>query len=242
MLSKALTGAAPAVTGQGAGQAAEPAGTGMSEPAGTTLHSPGHEAAGDVVDVAELAAAEYAQVRQALEHAVGAAVSPPAPVSSMQRRQLRGGPKPMADVDFPSYRRRYSLLQQKMESTITPLRGRLRSLLAAQSPEMARLVAVDAAMEQALGEQELRLLAGIPGLLEGRFEHLLREHQAALPTGAENPSKQSAPADPLKQLGAANEPGPWLDTFRADMRSVLLAELDLRLQPIEGLLSALRAA
>jgi hypothetical protein len=32
----------------------------------------------------------------------------------------------------------------------------------------------------------------------------------------------------------------WLATFRSDMRSVLLAELDIRLQPIEGLLAALR--
>ena len=34
----------------------------------------------------------------------------------------------------------------------------------------------------------------------------------------------------------------WLTTFRKDMRSVLLAELDIRLQPIEGLLAALRAS
>jgi len=32
----------------------------------------------------------------------------------------------------------------------------------------------------------------------------------------------------------------WLRTFRKDMRSVLTAELDIRLQPIEGLLAALR--
>jgi hypothetical protein len=36
-------------------------------------------------------------------------------------------------------------------------------------------------------------------------------------------------------------PGAWLDAFRKDMRSVLLAELDIRFQPVEGLLSALRA-
>jgi hypothetical protein len=36
--------------------------------------------------------------------------------------------------------------------------------------------------------------------------------------------------------------GAWLDTFRADMRAVLLAELDVRLQPVEGLLAALRTS
>ncbi|HEX7936672.1 MAG TPA: DUF3348 family protein, partial [Paraburkholderia sp.] len=35
-------------------------------------------------------------------------------------------------------------------------------------------------------------------------------------------------------------PGAWLDVFRKDMQSVLLAELDVRLQPVEGLLAALR--
>lgn len=42
-------------------------------------------------------------------------------------------------------------------------------------------------------------------------------------------NKPTAPVVPL-----------WLATFRRDMRSVLLAELDIRLQPIEGLLAALR--
>lgn len=37
-------------------------------------------------------------------------------------------------------------------------------------------------------------------------------------------------------------PGAWLDTFRVDMRAVLLAELDVRLQPVEGLLAALRTS
>jgi len=45
------------------------------------------------------------------------------------------------------------------------------------------------------------------------------------------PSASAPPAQPA-----------WLDVFRKDMQSVLLAELDLRLQPIEGLLAALRAS
>ncbi|NML34454.1 DUF3348 domain-containing protein [Paraburkholderia sp. G-4-1-8] len=36
-------------------------------------------------------------------------------------------------------------------------------------------------------------------------------------------------------------PDAWLDVFRKDMQSVLLAELDVRFQPVEGLLAALRA-
>jgi hypothetical protein len=35
-------------------------------------------------------------------------------------------------------------------------------------------------------------------------------------------------------------PGAWLDVFRQDVQSVLLAELDVRFHPVEGLLTALR--
>lgn len=52
-----------------------------------------------------------------------------------------------------------------------------------------------------------------------------------------------APAQPAPVApgtAAPVTPGAWLDVFRKDMRSVLLAELDVRLQPVEGLLAALR--
>ncbi len=35
-------------------------------------------------------------------------------------------------------------------------------------------------------------------------------------------------------------PGAWLAVFQNDMQSVLRAELDIRFQPVEGLLAALR--
>jgi hypothetical protein len=58
-------------------------------------------------------------------------------------------------------------------------------------------------------------------------------------------AEAEAPADdaaaPVTTAAApAVTPGTWLDAFRKDMQSVLLAELDVRLQPVEGLLAALR--
>jgi hypothetical protein len=38
----------------------------------------------------------------------------------------------------------------------------------------------------------------------------------------------------------AGQPGTWLDDFRKDFHEVLLAELDFRMQPIDGLIGALR--
>ncbi|WP_313370645.1 DUF3348 domain-containing protein [Achromobacter animicus] len=51
----------------------------------------------------------------------------------------------------------------------------------------------------------------------------------------------AAPANAAAPVPAITT-GAWLDTFRADMRAVLLAELDVRLQPVEGLLAALRTS
>lgn len=117
----------------------------------------------------------------------------------------------VAATDFRSYRRRYVARQQALEASIGPLRGRLRARLAARSPAMARLAGVDAVMEQVLGAHEQRLLATVPVLLEKHFERLRQ----------------------------ADGPG-WPDVFCKDMQGVLFAELDIRLQPVEGLLDALR--
>ena len=130
---------------------------------------------------------------------------------------------PDTAADFAPYRRRYLARQQTMEMAIGPLRERLRASLAARSPAMAQLAAVDAVMEQALGAQEYRLLSTVPGLLEKHFRRLRQAHQA-VPDEPEGGAPQAA----------------WQDVFRKDMQAVLLAELDIRLEPVEGLLEALR--
>jgi hypothetical protein len=128
-----------------------------------------------------------------------------------------------AAVDFTPFRRRHLTLQQAMEAGIGPLRGRLRALLAASSPAMARLAAVDVVMEQVLAAREHSLLAAVPALLEKHFKRL----------------RQASPETMGEPEGEA-EAGEWLHVFRKDMKNVLLAELDFRFQPIEGLLEALR--
>lgn len=119
---------------------------------------------------------------------------------------------PAVPVAFSPFRQRYLARQQAMEAGVGPLRGKLRARLAGRSPAMARLASVDVVMEQVLGAQERTLLASVPALLEKHFRRL---RQAA--------------------------PDAWLDRFRQDARDVLLAELDLRFQPVDGLLEALRA-
>lgn len=116
---------------------------------------------------------------------------------------------------FVPYRRAYHVRQQAMETAIVALRARLRSSLTARSPALARLAAVDAVMEQSLGARERSLLSSVPVLLERYFERLRRSNEDA-------------------------ECHAWHTQFAKDVQGVLLAELDLRLQPVEGLLDALR--
>ena len=166
---------------------------------------------------------EYDHLRAALAHAIA---DERAYAVAVPRGPL--GPQPAAAgsvVEYATYRQRYLSIQQTMETRIGKLRGRLRALLAARAPTLARLAMVDAILERSLSLQERRLLATVPALLEKHFKRLRQDGQETPDDG-----DTAAPAIP-----------PWLATFRKDMRSVLLAELDIRLQPIEGLLAALRA-
>lgn len=135
--------------------------------------------------------------------------------------------------DFPSHRRRYVARQQAMETAIGSLRGRLRARLAGASPDMARLASLDAVMEQVLGAQEQRLLSTVPGLLEKHFKRLREAERSR------DESDESDVSDRSSGGGSA-ESTAWLELFCKDMQGVLLAELDIRFQPLEGLLEALR--
>jgi hypothetical protein len=165
---------------------------------------------------------EYARVRAALKKAI-AEDSPYA--TDQDGQHLRGSAHGDADTrtaGFTPYRQRYLTQQQAMASSIAPLRSRLRAALEARSPATARLAAVDVVMEQVLGARERSLLTVAPLLLARHFDRLRESVQASV--------------DP----DGGTRPGEWLDLFCKDMQDLLLAELDFRLQPIEGLLEALR--
>jgi hypothetical protein len=68
---------------------------------------------------------------------------------------------------------------------------------------------------------------------------LVAGHFAVLRAAAQQTLAAAGTAE-ASEDAAPVTPGAWLDVFRKDMRSVLLAELDVRLQPVEGLLAALR--
>ncbi|RVU49365.1 DUF3348 family protein [Rubrivivax rivuli] len=142
--------------------------------------------------------------------------------------------------DFLPHRRRYFGAQQAMELTLAPLREQARALLARSGPPMAQLAALDAALAGALAPREQALLAQLPVLLE-KHHTRLREAASAL-SPAQPPATAANPAAPAPAARARKpQAAPaWLTTFRHDMRRMLQAELELRLQPTLGLLDALR--
>jgi hypothetical protein len=121
--------------------------------------------------------------------------------------------QPDANADLADYRRAAQARQRAMAAAIGPLRAQLRGLLATTSAAGAHLAALDATLETALGEREHHSLAGVVPRLERHFQQL---QQAQVPH--------------------------WRDSFHQTLQQVLLAELDLRLQPAQGLLDALGEA
>jgi hypothetical protein len=130
---------------------------------------------------------------------------------------------------YPPYHRFYDAHQRDMELSIQPLRVNVRAAVAKASPRLKKLADLDAALEKILRERENKLLAKVPLLLRKRFGQLFKEHQQRLADTqqADNPAGWT-------------QAGGWLARFYGDMQMLLLAELELRLQPAMGLIEAFK--
>jgi hypothetical protein len=164
---------------------------------------------------------EFARVRAALAKTIADAPAGGAAPRRLGRPLANSVPAADIATDFATYRQRYAQCQLAMETQVVALRRRLRSTLADRSPALAKLAELDTVMEQVIGAQERVLLSTVAARLEPRFDQL---------RGSRDALASDTPA----------QPGPWLDRFCQEMRGLLLAELDLRLQPVEGLLEACR--
>jgi hypothetical protein len=131
-----------------------------------------------------------------------------------------------ADGGVAAYRQRHLELQRQMEQMIGPLRDHVRQALAQASGRLRQLAALDAVFEQVLSRREQALLPGVAALLERRFEQLRAGHEERLAAGAAEDDAAAASDD-------------WREVFAREWRQALLAELDLRLEPVAGLVEAL---
>ena len=171
---------------------------------------------------------EFAMVRASLENTIAKNGSP----GTGRTRAELALPKLDTPLDdskaYAPFRRYHQAHQRDMETNVRSLRARVRDGVAEASPKLRQLVALDAAFDSILGEREAKLLSSIPSLLEKRFNFLRHAHlQTQL-------GQQQTDDNPDLWM----KPGAWLARLCAELQTVLLAELDLRLQPTIGLLEA----
>ena len=193
----------------------------------------GHSGAQSAVRSAENAVLlDYVRVRTEL---VDAMLSDPVLTTDPQVTK-RSTPAPVVlkssapehAPEFSTYRRVHLQHQRAMVAALGPLRSQVRVGLSRVSPALGRLAALDTVLDEALGARERHLFAKVPVVLEKHFDRLRKAHQAeqAQAAGGRLPDG-SAPA------------AAWLADYCKAMQAVMLAELELRLQPIEGMLEAM---
>jgi hypothetical protein len=141
------------------------------------------------------------------------------------------------NAGFVAYQRFYSLHQSEMDHRVLTLRRQLQQIMSGRSTELAQLATLDSSMAETMVDFSRRTFAGVSYLLAKRFYYL---HQQYRDTQAENvdvnpESANSAQDEAVRCL----QKGAWLDRFIREMQAILLAELELRLMPVIGLIEAL---
>ncbi|MFC5520742.1 DUF3348 domain-containing protein [Polaromonas jejuensis] len=157
---------------------------------------------------------EFQRVRTALVKAITAGGAAPASGKLVRNPVPQPEAATETDAGYAPYHQRYLDQQRQMALRIDALRAYVRQALTKLSPQLGQLASFDTVMEQMLGGREQKLLSSVPVLLERRFEHLRKTHQLGL--------------DAAQQQ----------DVFGKEMQEVLLAELEVRLQPVVGLIEA----
>jgi hypothetical protein len=131
------------------------------------------------------------------------------------------------EFTYAPYKRRHFELQRQMDQLIGVLRDHVREVLAGASAALRQLATLDAALQKVIEPREQALLSVAAALLERRFEQLRKAHVKDMQASAQ----EDDPATWRK-------PGRWLHAFEIEWRQTLLAELEVRLEPIAALVEA----
>lgn len=169
----------------------------------------------------------FEQTKADMNALVTARLAPPKPLRARADNTPVQAPDLHVEADFAAHGPRYLDLQKQMDARLLALRVQVRHALAGGSRALQQLVALDAVMEQMLGVREQRLWACLPRYLERRLFHRHHKHlQALQDSGGDD--------EPLRW----RQPGGWLWAFERDLQALLLAEMQVRLLPMTGLLEA----
>jgi len=173
--------------------------------------------------------AAFQHARDELTRLASARPAAPRPVRERADNTRADAPDPQAEADFAFHLPHYLGLQKQMDARLQALRVQVRQGMARGTLALRQLAVLDAVLEQMVAPREQRLWASLPGHLERRFAHLRQVHLQR-----------------LEALGQDDDPqrwrqgGGWLAAFERDLQALLLAELQVRLQPSMGLLEAAR--
>lgn len=171
---------------------------------------------------------EYARVRDSFLNAMDKNGAASVARAQTEGHRPQGGEPLDITIAYEPYRRYCVAQQRDMGLSVRQLRIHARGVLAKASPALKTLADLDAAFDGVLSEREGKLLATVPRLLEQRFAQLYQNHQQGL-------------TDVQQEDNSAvwMKPGAWLARFCQELQAVLVAELDVRLQPTRGLIEAL---
>lgn len=163
----------------------------------------------------------FAQVRQTLEDAIREDRAPAAGLPLITPPPLQPQ-TPMEGQNALDPWRRFVLgHQRQMDHLSRSLRVQLRGMLETGNTAQQQLARLDKLFENALLERETRLFGQLAARYEPRLTALLK-------------------AECAQATGRATEPtSPARVDLLQDIRQALLAELDVRLQPLLGLIDAL---
>jgi hypothetical protein len=129
---------------------------------------------------------------------------------------------------YEPYRKFYISRQNDLDIKIQYLRSEIRDTISGLSPELAHLARIDKALSDSISEASLKIFAVVPKLLEKRFYHLFDIHRLEFSENFE-----------VTDFELWMKPGGWISTFCIEIRELLLAELEVRLQPVVGMIDSI---
>jgi hypothetical protein len=132
---------------------------------------------------------------------------------------------------YEPYRKFYINRQRDLDIKIQQLRTHIGDAISGFSPELTQLSTLDKTLGNVLSVRTRKLFSVVPNLLGKRFVRLLDEYWQKLP--------DKISTDDLEKW---MKPGGWISMFCGEMREMLLAELEVRLQPVLGMIDSLPLA
>ncbi len=122
------------------------------------------------------------------------------------------------DEAFSAYQRFYAMQQSEIDFKVLKVKSQLRKTLQESYPALSRLIALDSAMGDLIQTNTRGAYVHAHRGLKTRFQYYFK---------ALDENERESLIEPS-----------WLQSFFKDMQELLLAELELRLQPLYGMIEA----